>query len=130
MVSVGSESASPSWGPVADEIANSVFGSDVQQSQPVSASQESAASQESVASDGSETISKEEISLMKKALRSRLLDTTNAVKIMRNDPKSPLHSIKTFEELKLAPQLLKGLYAMGFQVPSKIQESVLPVLRE
>ncbi|KAI8613846.1 P-loop containing nucleoside triphosphate hydrolase protein [Chytriomyces sp. MP71] len=36
--------------------------------------------------------------------------------------------VKTFEELGLSTELLKGLYAMGFQKPSKIQERALPLL--
>lgn len=44
------------------------------------------------------------------------------------DPNSPLYSVKSFEELGLAPELLKGLYAMKFQKPSKIQERALPLL--
>ncbi|CAR26680.1 hypothetical protein ZYGR_0H05020 [Zygosaccharomyces rouxii] len=44
------------------------------------------------------------------------------------DPNSPLYSVKSFEELGLSPELLKGLYAMKFQKPSKIQEHALPLL--
>lgn len=44
------------------------------------------------------------------------------------DPNSPLYSVKTFEELGLDQNLLKGLYAMKFQKPSKIQERALPLL--
>jgi hypothetical protein len=41
---------------------------------------------------------------------------------------SPLHSAKTFEELKLDKQLLRGIYQMGFSRPSRIQERALPQL--
>lgn len=51
-----------------------------------------------------------------------LLDTD------RTNPQSPLHSVKSFEELKLEPQLLQGIYAMGFRRPSRIQERALPQL--
>ncbi|KZT29679.1 DEAD-domain-containing protein [Neolentinus lepideus HHB14362 ss-1] len=44
------------------------------------------------------------------------------------DPNSPLYSIKTFEELGLHADLLKGIYDMGFSKPSKIQERALPLL--
>lgn len=44
------------------------------------------------------------------------------------DPNSPLYSVKSFEELGLKPELLKGLYAMKFNKPSKIQERALPLL--
>jgi ATP-dependent RNA helicase DDX19/DBP5 len=44
------------------------------------------------------------------------------------DPNSPLFSVKTFEELGLSEELLKGIYDMGFSKPSKIQERALPLL--
>lgn len=44
------------------------------------------------------------------------------------DPNSPLYSAKTFEELGLHTDLLKGIYDMGFSKPSKIQERALPLL--
>ncbi|KAI0330254.1 DEAD-domain-containing protein [Cubamyces sp. BRFM 1775] len=44
------------------------------------------------------------------------------------DPNSPLYSAKTFEELGLHQDLLKGIYDMGFSKPSKIQERALPLL--
>ncbi|KXN92755.1 ATP-dependent RNA helicase DBP5 [Leucoagaricus sp. SymC.cos] len=44
------------------------------------------------------------------------------------DPNSPLYSAKTFEELGLHADLLKGVYDMGFSKPSKIQERALPLL--
>ncbi|CCE64945.1 hypothetical protein TPHA_0J01230 [Tetrapisispora phaffii CBS 4417] len=47
---------------------------------------------------------------------------------LQADPNSPLFSAKSFEELGLEPELLKGLYAMKFQKPSKIQERALPLL--
>ncbi|KZT01370.1 DEAD-domain-containing protein [Laetiporus sulphureus 93-53] len=44
------------------------------------------------------------------------------------DPNSPLFSVKSFEELGLHEDLLKGIYDMGFTKPSKIQERALPLL--
>lgn len=62
------------------------------------------------------------------------------------DEASPLFSAKTFEQLNLwakrgirmpcmlighlcsHPDLLRGIYAMGFNKPSKIQERALPLL--
>ncbi|KAL7424451.1 RNA helicase required for poly(A+) mRNA export [Cryptotrichosporon argae] len=43
------------------------------------------------------------------------------------DPNSPLYSAKTFEELPIHEALLKGIYAVGFSKPSKIQEKALPL---
>lgn len=47
---------------------------------------------------------------------------------LQADPNSPLYSVKSFDELGLSPELLKGIYAMKFQKPSKIQERALPLL--
>ncbi|KAI9099380.1 putative DBP5-RNA helicase [Phlyctochytrium arcticum] len=45
------------------------------------------------------------------------------------DVNSPIYSaVSSFEDLGLHPDLLKGIYAMGFQRPSKIQETALPML--
>ncbi|TFY71679.1 hypothetical protein EVG20_g1335 [Dentipellis fragilis] len=46
----------------------------------------------------------------------------------QQDPNSPLFSAKTFEELGLHENLLKGIFALGFTKPSKIQERALPLL--
>ena len=42
-----------------------------------------------------------EISLWNKILRNQLLENKHDVKILQNDPNSPLYSVKTFEELRL-----------------------------
>ncbi|KAH3663978.1 hypothetical protein OGAPHI_004692 [Ogataea philodendri] len=64
--------------------------------------------------------------------QSSLVDSTYEVKVkladLQADPNSPLYSVKSFEELGLREELLKGLYAMKFSKPSKIQEKALPLL--
>ncbi|KAJ1072680.1 hypothetical protein K5549_011906, partial [Capra hircus] len=67
-------------------------------------------------------------SLLNKLIRSNLVDNTNQVEVLQRDPNSPLYSVKSFEELRLKPQLLQGVYAMGFNRPSKIQENALPLM--
>ena len=67
-------------------------------------------------------------SLLQKVIRKGLVENKNDLEIQRKDPKSPLYSVKSFEALNLKPQLLKGVYGMGFNTPSKIQESALPTL--
>ncbi|KAK4686021.1 ATP-dependent RNA helicase DDX19/DBP5, partial [Tremellales sp. Uapishka_1] len=47
---------------------------------------------------------------------------------LQADPNSPLYSVKTFEQLPIHEDLLKGIYAVGFTKPSKIQEKALPLL--
>lgn len=47
---------------------------------------------------------------------------------MQADPNNPLYSAKTFEELNLRPEILKGVHGMNFRKPSKVQEKTLPLL--
>ncbi|KAG7196179.1 RNA helicase required for poly(A+) mRNA export [Scheffersomyces spartinae] len=68
----------------------------------------------------------------KQAANTNLISSTYEVKVkladLQADPDSPLYSVKSFEELGLSNELLKGLYAMKFNKPSKIQEKALPLL--
>ncbi|EGV60036.1 RNA helicase required for poly(A+) mRNA export [Yamadazyma tenuis] len=63
---------------------------------------------------------------------SNLIQSTYEVQVkladLQADPNSPLYSVKSFDELGLSENLLKGLYAMKFTKPSKIQEKALPLL--
>ncbi|EPS29674.1 hypothetical protein PDE_04624 [Penicillium oxalicum 114-2] len=47
---------------------------------------------------------------------------------LQADPNNPLFSVKRFEDLGLDPRILKGLSAMNFRKPSKVQERALPLL--
>ncbi|CAG9768946.1 unnamed protein product [Ceutorhynchus assimilis] len=69
-----------------------------------------------------------EASLLSKIIRKGLVESKNDIEVQRKDPRSPLYSVKTFEALNLKPNLLKGVYEMGFNAPSKIQELALPAL--
>ncbi|KAL1459165.1 hypothetical protein WDU94_011172 [Cyamophila willieti] len=69
-----------------------------------------------------------EKSLLQKIVRKGLIESKQELEIQRKDPHSPLYSVKTFEALHLKPELLKGIYEMGFYAPSKIQETALPTL--
>ncbi|XP_033160678.1 DEAD-box helicase Dbp80 isoform X3 [Drosophila mauritiana] len=69
-----------------------------------------------------------ETSLLIKILGKGLVNTKLSLDIQQKNPNSPLHSVKTFEALHLKASLLKGIYAMGFNTPSKIQETALPTL--
>ncbi|XP_034186910.1 putative ATP-dependent RNA helicase Dbp80 [Osmia lignaria lignaria] len=90
---------------------------------------DSNASTDSKSDDGTdEQISPAEKSLLQKIIRRGLMETTKDLEIQRKDPSSPLYSVKTFEALHLKPALLKGVYALGFNAPSKIQETALPTL--
>ncbi|XP_056589448.1 ATP-dependent RNA helicase DDX19A [Triplophysa dalaica] len=79
-------------------------------------------------SDEEEREDKAVQSLLNKLIRSNLVNNTNQVEVLQRDPNSPLYSVKTFEELRLKPQLLKGVYEIGFNRPSKIQENALPMM--
>ncbi|KAF1918362.1 P-loop containing nucleoside triphosphate hydrolase protein [Ampelomyces quisqualis] len=63
---------------------------------------------------------------------SPLADTEYKVEVkladMQADPNNPLYSAKSFEELQLTEELLKGIRYMNFRKPSKIQEKALPLL--
>ena len=70
----------------------------------------------------------EQLSLLNKHTHLRDMNYSLVFEDDRTNPQSPLHSVKTFEELKLEPQLLNGIYHMGFHRPSRIQERALPQL--
>lgn len=75
-----------------------------------------------------EALSVAEKSLLQKVIRKGLVENKNDLEIQRKDPNSPLYSVRSFEALNLKPSLLKGVYGMGFNAPSKIQETALPTL--
>eukprot|EP00124_Ichthyophonus_hoferi_P001009 Ihof_evm4s45 gene=Ihof_evmTU4s45 len=67
------------------------------------------------------------ISLKDKSVKQ--IDWDVEVEVQRQDPNSPIYSkCQSFDELKINPDLLKGVYAMGFNRPSKIQETTLPMI--
>ncbi|KAI1653316.1 DEAD-domain-containing protein [Daldinia decipiens] len=63
---------------------------------------------------------------------SRLQESSYDVEVqlsdLQKDTENPLGSAHTFEELGLPAEVLKGLSAMGFQKPSKVQEKALPLM--
>ncbi|XP_073476364.1 ATP-dependent RNA helicase DDX25-like [Aquarana catesbeiana] len=67
-------------------------------------------------------------SLINKLIHKSLVESPQNVEVLQSDPMSPLYSVKSFEELRLKPELLKGVYTMGFNRPSKIQETALPMM--
>ena len=73
-------------------------------------------------------LTQEESSLLKKMLRDKLVQNNQELQVQQRDPNSPLYSVKKFEELNLRKELLDGIYGMGFNRPSKIQETALPLL--
>ncbi|XP_053687392.1 DEAD-box helicase Dbp80 [Sabethes cyaneus] len=78
--------------------------------------------------DEAETFNPADASLLMKIIRKGLVESKLDLEVQRKDPSSPLYSVKTFEALHLKPELLQGVYAMGFNAPSKIQETALPTL--
>jgi ATP-dependent RNA helicase DDX19/DBP5 len=56
------------------------------------------------------------------------VDDTGRVQVLQADPTTPYHSAATFEEIGLSENLLKGVYDMKFNKPSKIQASSLPLI--
>ncbi|ODV92611.1 hypothetical protein CANCADRAFT_48686 [Tortispora caseinolytica NRRL Y-17796] len=63
---------------------------------------------------------------------NNLVQNQNDVQVSLSDQQadanSPLYSVHSFEELGLSSDLLKGIYAMKFEKPSKVQERALPLL--
>lgn len=55
-------------------------------------------------------------------------DHTSQVKVLQADPTTPYHSAATFEEIGLSENLLKGVYHLKFNKPSKIQATSLPMI--
>jgi len=78
--------------------------------------------------EDAEEPTKGEQSFLCKVLREKLVQNVNELEVQQRDPNSPLYSVKSFEELDLRHDLLKGIYSMGFNRPSKIQETALPML--
>eukprot|EP00124_Ichthyophonus_hoferi_P000171 Ihof_evm8s6 gene=Ihof_evmTU8s6 len=69
----------------------------------------------------------ENINLKDKAFGE--IDWTGEIEVQQNDPNSPIYAkCKDFKELGLEENLLKGVYAMNFNKPSKIQETTLPMI--
>ncbi|XP_077105653.1 ATP-dependent RNA helicase DDX25 isoform X1 [Ranitomeya variabilis] len=67
-------------------------------------------------------------SLLNKLIRISLVESSHNLEVQQRDPSSPLYSVKSFEELHLKPDLLQGIYGMGFNRPSKIQATALPMI--
>ncbi|KAI2777417.1 DEAD-domain-containing protein [Daldinia loculata] len=63
---------------------------------------------------------------------SRLQESSYDVEVqlsdLQKDTENPLGSAHTFEELGLPAEVLKGLSALRFQKPSKVQEKALPLM--
>jgi ATP-dependent RNA helicase DDX19/DBP5 len=70
----------------------------------------------------------EESEAQESLLRESKYDVTVTLADQQADPNSPLFSVKAFEDLGLHENLLKGIYGMKYQKPSKIQERALPLL--
>ncbi|XP_058827670.1 DEAD-box helicase Dbp80-like [Topomyia yanbarensis] len=65
-------------------------------------------------------------SLLIKLIRKGLVESKLDLGV--KDPSSPLYLVKTFEALHMNSELLQGVYAMGFNAPSKIQKTAHPTL--
>lgn len=97
--------ADEDWADLADAQARSLPEKVVQLSLQTSDQQhQPAVSEANPQKEGApeEPVSKAEASLLTKILRSKLVDTGKSdVEVQRVDPKSPLYSVKSFEDLRL-----------------------------
>lgn len=128
-VNVNMASTKVEWSNVAadqDSLSSKVSSLSIEKSNDAATSSEIPDPKDDDGAD--EQITPAEKSLLQKIIRKGLVETTKDIEIRRKDPNSPLYSIKSFEALHLKPALLKGVYAMGFNAPSKIQETALPTL--
>ncbi|CAH1764921.1 322_t:CDS:2 [Entrophospora sp. SA101] len=64
----------------------------------------------------------------KEVKHNTLQESNHEVEVKRVDEDEPLMSVTTFEQLNINGDLLKGVYEMGFSIPSKIQAKALPLL--
>jgi len=70
-----------------------------------------------------------DLSLLNKKVQTKLYELKgDTIEVQRKDPNSPLYSVRSFEHMHLKPEILKGVYMMGFNQPSKIQEMAIPSL--
>ncbi|XP_078741968.1 LOW QUALITY PROTEIN: ATP-dependent RNA helicase DDX19A-like [Lampetra fluviatilis] len=83
---------------------------------------------QSTTEDDEDKADSAEVSLLNKMIRTNLLVTEQDVEVKQRDPNSPLYSVKSFQELHLKSNLLQGVHKMGFNRPSRIQESALPMM--
>ncbi|EAT35848.1 AAEL012015-PA [Aedes aegypti] len=109
---------SPEWGKVLNSGTT----------ESATAGKESASGENGEIAEDAEEFNPADASLLRKIIRKGLVESKLDPEVQRNDPLSPLYSVKTFEALHLKPELLQGVYAMGFNAPSKIQETALPTL--
>ncbi|KAF5405047.1 DEAD box ATP-dependent RNA helicase [Paragonimus heterotremus] len=80
-------------------------------------------------SGNSQATGRKSLSHFKEILKSKLTEVDDLdIEILRSDPENPLHSVKTFQEMKLKEPLLRGVSAMGLYKPSTIQEKALSSL--
>ena len=67
---------------------------------------------------------------MRKVLRQKLVATQSELEVQQRDPNSPLYSVRSFEELNLRPELLKGIKPVFKKIqtfrnlPNGIQQAV------
>jgi ATP-dependent RNA helicase DDX19/DBP5 len=60
--------------------------------------------------------------------RDRAAVSQSKLQIQQSDPHSPLYSSTTFEGLELKKELLDGIFKVGYQKPSHIQEIAIPTI--
>jgi ATP-dependent RNA helicase DDX19/DBP5 len=69
-----------------------------------------------------------ELSTEQKEPQQDLAHTTGQVQVTLADKSQLYTSANSFEDLGLSPDLLKGVYSLGYTKPSKIQATALPLL--
>ncbi|KAI8895644.1 P-loop containing nucleoside triphosphate hydrolase protein [Globomyces pollinis-pini] len=97
--------------------------------EPVLTPADSEASLPAPESDEVDELTDKVDSLNTKQTNNLAPDTEHSVKVTLADGSDAIYqSVTTFEDLNLHEDLLKGVYGMGYQKPSKIQANALPLL--
>lgn len=109
------------WAEEAEEMDNQTK-TQTQQPAPVA---DAAAPEEAAPSDQTDGASTEQFG---SALLEPEFDVNIKLNDLQKDPNDPLYSVKEFRDLNLPESIQKGILALGFTKPSKVQERALPML--
>lgn len=120
--------ADEDWSALVSEYEKDIEKDNITKVSQLSVNEEKPGQEGENASSEDKEISAAERSLMTKVVREHIVDVKADLDVQQKDPNSPLYSVKSFEELRLNQKLLQGVYGMGFNKPSKIQETALPML--
>lgn len=77
--------------------------------------------------DDGKSMAKGEPPLLKQVLHNKLVQYNQELQVQLQSPNSLLYPVKSLDELHLKKELLDGMHSMGFNQPSKLQKTALPL---